>query len=156
MHFDHGVVPKAYVGYVRKKSWLLLALFSLVTGLFLISLCKGAVQLPLPDVVQTLLLEAPSRKADLIVWHIRLPQTVIAILGGAGLAVSGAVMQSVLKNPLASPFTLGISHAAAFGAALSVIIMGSGVMASSSGDAVAISSPVLTVATAFSFSIITA
>src|SRR6056297_2842641 len=123
MHFDHAAVPDAYIGYIRKKSWLLFALFSLMAILFLISLCNGAVKLPLLDVVQTLLLDAPSRKADLIVWHIRLPQTVIAILGGAGLAASGAVMQSVLKNPLASPFTLGISHAAAFGAALSVILM---------------------------------
>lgn len=62
---------------------------------------------------------------DTIVWGLRLHRIVMAIIGGIGLAVSGAVMQGILKNPLASPFTLGISSAAGFGATLA-IIMGAG------------------------------
>lgn len=53
-----------------------------------------------------------------IVWNIRLPRVLIAFLTGGSLAVSGAVMQSVMKNPLASSYTMGVSSGAALGAAL--------------------------------------
>ncbi|WP_209691084.1 iron ABC transporter permease [Methanomicrobium sp. W14] len=59
--------------------------------------------------------------ADHIVWQIRLPRVAGAILAGFGLGVCGCVMQSVLKNPLASPFTLGISSGAQFGVSLAAI-----------------------------------
>ena len=62
-----------------------------------------------------------------IIMNIRLPQALTAIIAGAGLAISGATMQAVFRNPLASPFTLGISHAAAFGAALA-LVLGAGAM----------------------------
>ena len=58
-----------------------------------------------------------------IVWNLRLPRTLLAFIAGAALAVSGAVMQSVLRNPLASSFTLGVSSGASFGASL-VIFLG--------------------------------
>ncbi len=69
--------------------------------------------------------------------------------------MGGAVMQSVLRNPLGSPFTLGISHAAAFGAAFSVMIPGSGTMASTQVGTVSISNPYVTTGTAFFFSMMT-
>lgn len=55
-----------------------------------------------------------------IVWNLRLPQAFMAMLAGAALGLAGAEMQTVLDNPLASPFTLGVSSAAALGAALSL------------------------------------
>ncbi|MCL2202436.1 MAG: iron ABC transporter permease [Defluviitaleaceae bacterium] len=58
-----------------------------------------------------------------IVWNLRLPRAVLAFIAGAALSVSGAVMQSVLRNPLASSYTLGVSSGASLGAAL-VIFMG--------------------------------
>lgn len=58
-----------------------------------------------------------------ILWKIRLPRTILAFLVGAALSVSGTIMQSVLKNPLASSFTIGVSSGAAFGAGL-VILFG--------------------------------
>ena len=61
-----------------------------------------------------------------IVWNIRLPYALIALLVGMSLGLAGAEMQTILNNPLASPFTLGVSSAAAFGAAL-VIVLGIGV-----------------------------
>jgi iron complex transport system permease protein len=67
---------------------------------------------------------------DMIVWDLRLHRVLMGIVAGAGLGVSGAVMQGILKNPLASPFTLGISSAASFGAALA-IILGAGIVAGS-------------------------
>ncbi len=60
--------------------------------------------------------------SDTIVWGLRLHRIVLAVVGGMGLAIAGAVMQGILKNPLASPFTLGISSAASFGAALAIIL----------------------------------
>lgn len=62
---------------------------------------------------------------DTIVWQLRLHRVLMAIFAGMGLAVAGAAMQGILKNPLASPFTLGIASAASFGASLA-IIMGAG------------------------------
>lgn len=61
-----------------------------------------------------------------IVWNIRLPRVFAAIAAGAGLAVAGAAMQTVLRNPLGAPYTLGISQAAAFGAAFSIVLFGLG------------------------------
>lgn len=56
-----------------------------------------------------------------IILQIRLPRVLLAIITGIALGVNGAIMQSLLKNPLASPYTLGISSGAAFGAAISIV-----------------------------------
>ncbi|MFF9768366.1 FecCD family ABC transporter permease [Streptomyces sp. NPDC053086] len=63
---------------------------------------------------------------DQIVWNFRTPRVVLAALVGAGLAVSGAVLQTVVANPLADPVVLGFSHGATLGAVL-VITLGGGV-----------------------------
>ncbi|WP_411034277.1 FecCD family ABC transporter permease [Shinella sp. BYT-45] len=57
-----------------------------------------------------------------IVWQVRLPAALLALLVGAALSLAGAEMQTILDNPLASPFTLGVSSAAAFGAALAIVL----------------------------------
>lgn len=61
-------------------------------------------------------------KLAIIVWDVRLPVAVMAVLIGAMLGVAGAQMQTILHNPLADPFTLGISSAASFGAALAIAV----------------------------------
>ncbi|GAA1091803.1 FecCD family ABC transporter permease [Nocardiopsis metallicus] len=61
-----------------------------------------------------------------IVWNLRLPRTLLAAVCGAGLALCGAVMQSLLRNPLADPFVLGVSSGASTGA-VAVIVLGWGV-----------------------------
>ncbi len=85
----------------------------------------------------------PPTSTDRIVWNIRLPQALAAIVAGVGLSVAGGVaMQSILRNPLGSPFTLGISNAGgAFGAAVSVIVLGTGQMHSTVADAVTLNNP---------------
>jgi len=60
-----------------------------------------------------------------IVWQLRLPRTLLAAVCGAGLAVCGAVMQSLLRNPLADPFVLGVSSGASTGA-VAVVVLGVG------------------------------
>lgn len=57
-----------------------------------------------------------------IVWHVRLPFAVMAVLVGAALSLAGAEMQTILNNSLASPFTLGVSSAASFGASLAIVL----------------------------------
>lgn len=61
---------------------------------------------------------------DFIVWDLRLPAIIVAILAGIGLATSGAAMQSTLRNPLADPYTTGISSGAAFGATIAIVYFG--------------------------------
>lgn len=61
-----------------------------------------------------------------IIWNIRLPRVLAAIVAGAGLALSGLIMQTTLNNAMASPSTLGVSNAAVFGANLSIIVFAGG------------------------------
>lgn len=63
-----------------------------------------------------------DRATHAIIWQIRLPQALVALLVGVSLALAGAEMQTALDNPLASPFTLGVSSAASFGASLAIIL----------------------------------
>ncbi|GAA4878315.1 MULTISPECIES: FecCD family ABC transporter permease [Saccharopolyspora] len=75
-----------------------------------------------------------SRIAQGIVWELRLPRALLAALCGAGLAVCGAVLQSLLRNPLADPFLLGVSAGASTGAVTVVVLgLGAGVIGLTSG-----------------------
>ncbi|WGI18134.1 iron ABC transporter permease [Methanonatronarchaeum sp. AMET-Sl] len=65
-----------------------------------------------------------SHLESTIVWHLRMPRLFMAIVAGAALAVAGVVMQNILKNPLASPYTLGVASGAGFGAALVIVTGG--------------------------------
>lgn len=69
---------------------------------------------------------ALPRIAEGIVWDLRLPRTLLAAVCGAGLAVCGAVLQSLLRNPLADPFLLGVSAGASTGA-VAVVVLGAGI-----------------------------
>lgn len=60
--------------------------------------------------------------AEQIIWDLRAPRVFTAVVAGAGLAVAGLIMQAILRNPLASPYTLGVASAASFGAALAIIL----------------------------------
>ncbi len=156
MHFSDGRIPEEYLRYVNWKTAVITGIFLLSIIAVVVSISLGAANLGLIDVARSLAGMSVSKRCDVIVWNIRLPQTLTAFITGAGLAVSGAVMQAVLRNPLGSPFTLGISHAAAFGAAFSVMILGSGIMTSSAADTIQITSPFVTTVTAFFFSILAA
>lgn len=59
---------------------------------------------------------------DILIWNSQLPKTLVAVVAGAGLAIGGAVMQSVLKNPLADPYTTGISSGAVLGANIAIVL----------------------------------
>ncbi len=156
MHFHSGQLPVAYLRYTKWKIMCIIILALALMVSLVIAVALGSARLPLVDVARTLVGLSDSARFDAIIWNIRLPQAASALIAGAGLAVSGAVMQSILRNPLGSPFTLGISHAAAFGAALSVMVLGSGSMGSSAVGAVSIANPYVTTGMAFIMSLATA
>lgn len=84
------------------------------------------------DVLQTfwakLTGNPPTERAQLqlhnIIWELRTPRVALAVLGGAALAVAGVLFQGLLRNPLVSPYTLGIAPAAAFGASIAIVLFG--------------------------------
>lgn len=151
MHTEDGKIPHDYLRYTRQKLVWIAAGIVLVFILFILAISVGAVAIPPVDVLQTLLGFSTSVKWDRIIWNIRLPQALTAIIAGVGLAVAGVAMQSILRNPLASPFTLGISSAGAFGAAVSIIVLGTGKIQSTVANPVSISNPYLTSVVAFLF-----
>jgi len=116
-------IKKQYLKSFHSKIAFSFILLILLVVVSLISVCTGSMHLSLAEVFRAIY---ANTEYSYIIWNIRAPRTVGAILAGASLGVAGAVMQNVLRNPLASPFTLGVSHGAAFGAAFAIIILGAG------------------------------
>ena len=101
---------------------LLLTLLALSVSL-VFDLATGPGRYPLREIVATLFQrEAAPIQLSVIVWDLRFPIALMAIITGIMLALAGAQMQTILNNPLADPFTLGISSAASFGAALGIVL----------------------------------
>jgi iron complex transport system permease protein len=135
----------AYEERVRRKLLVVGGLLALLAGLSGYALLTGPIEVPLRSLPDILLGGQGGTNAR-VVWNIRLPRIAAAVGAGFGLAVAGTVLQSLLRNPLASPYTLGISQAAAFGAAVAIVVFGAGSSTTSSAlDWV----PYLTTATAF-------
>ena len=109
----------------------------------------GSIPISVPEVIQVLL-GGGEEMARTAVLNIRLPRVAAAILVGAALASAGAVMQCVLRNPLASASTLGVSQGAAFGAAVGIVVFGGGVVNSANATtAIAIHNPYIVTLCAF-------
>lgn len=107
----------------RWKLILVCLLFICVMLTFIIDMATGPASLPLRDVLQGLFQsDKVSGAVQVIIWNVRLPQALMAIVVGACLGLAGAEMQTALNNPLASPFTLGIGAAATFGASLVIVL----------------------------------
>jgi iron complex transport system permease protein len=111
-----------YHARIRRQSLMILAVALLTLACFAWDLSTGPGNLPLGDIAATLLdAEAQAPRLRVIVWDIRLPVATMALIVGAMLGIAGAQMQTILANPLADPFTLGISSAASVGASLAII-----------------------------------
>jgi iron complex transport system permease protein len=151
MHFDEARFPDRYAGYLKRKIFFLAAGAALLIIVVTVSVCLGSVMVPLAEVFKAVFGASRTEKWNSIIFLVRLPRVLTAAFAGVGLSLCGVAMQSVLRNPLASPFTLGISQAAAFGAALSVTFFGTGVMRSTGERAVVITNPYLTAVSAFVF-----
>lgn len=106
-----------------------IALIALPIVLFVISLVIGSYAIDIVSVCH-IIAAGPGAgavtgdaMATSLVWQVRMPRAVAALFVGAGLSVAGAVFQGLFKNPLASPYTLGVSNGAGFGAGLAIILL---------------------------------
>lgn len=112
-----------YARMVRRRMVVLAALGVAITLALCLDVATGPSSLALADVVRALMdPDSASGTTAMIVRGVRLPYALMAVLVGASLALAGAEMQTTLDNPLASPFTLGMSSAATFGAALAIVL----------------------------------
>ncbi len=112
---------EGYAAHKAKKLIWIQALAVLCVIVALVSLGMGAYKMSIGQVL-TAIIEWTGSVDNVVIWRIRLPRILAALLVGSSLAVAGTVMQCILKNPLASPYTLGISSAAAFGAAIAIAV----------------------------------
>jgi iron complex transport system permease protein len=154
MHIDSSIFPEEYSLYIKRKVFILISGIILLLAAVIVSICLGSVFIPVTEVFKALF-NLSSSKWNIIIFNIRLPRVLTAVFTGIGLSLGGVALQSLLRNPLGSPFTLGISHSASFGAALSVMILGTGVMQSTGANAVTITNPYLTSISAFIFCMFT-
>ena len=104
---------------VLRKRLILVALAVLLVFSVLLDLALGPASYSLREVLGALFSpDTASAQVRVVMWDIRLPVALMAVAVGAALSLAGAQMQTILNNPLASPFTLGLSAAASFGAAM--------------------------------------
>lgn len=108
---------------------LFLVLFVITVLIFGLNISLGSVNIPFVDVVQSLLGGESSKETwDYITLHYRLPKAITAVLVGAGLSISGLLMQTLFRNPLAGPYVLGLSSGSSLGVAF--VILGAGFLPS--------------------------
>lgn len=114
---------RAYRGMVARRLCVLALLAALLVLSVAVDVSLGPARYALEDVLRTILFPgAADLQMRVVVWDIRMPMAALAVVVGASLSMAGAQMQTILANPLASPFTLGLSAAASFGAALAMVM----------------------------------
>ena len=111
---------EALSGSIKKKRIALAVLLVLAIAMFFVALMVGSSKMSWGESFMALFGQG-TPVAVRIVQNVRLPEAIAAAVAGAGLSIAGLIMQSTLKNPMASPSTLGVSNAAVFGANLSII-----------------------------------
>jgi len=122
-----------YEKLTEKRALFIAGLILILVALVGVAVTLGSADLPVADSYLAILaglfpgvVDLPDRMVESnavgIVWGWRLHRVLFAIVAGFGLAIAGTVMQGVLRNPLASPFTLGIASAASCGASIAIIL----------------------------------
>lgn len=114
----------------NRKIIVVLTIILLGIVLFLANLFVGSVKIPFKDILDVLLKANNDNSLNTIILNYRLPQAITALLAGSALAVSGLLMQTLFRNPLADPSMLGISSGASLG--VGVVILLTGVITSTS------------------------
>jgi iron complex transport system permease protein len=111
-----------YQSMVSKRAVWLAGAGGLLAVLLIVDILTGPAMLSIGEVLRGLFQpDSAEQMVRVIIWDIRLPMTCMAILVGMSLGTAGVHMQTILGNPLASPYTLGFSAAAGFGAALAIL-----------------------------------
>ena len=117
----HALQKRQHKKYILVLTLMVAAVVAVAVGCLFV----GSSNMTFTDSLKALL-GGGSRAHSRIIWRIRIPRVLAAVIAGAGLGVSGLIMQSTLNNPMASPSTLGVSNAAVFGANLSIIAFAGG------------------------------
>jgi len=113
---------------VKPARHYLTILLAANVAIFLISLFLGRYHIPMGDVLNALLHpfsssgDGDARLAGIVLFQVRIPRILIAMLVGAGLGITGASFQGIFRNPLVSPYILGVSSGGGFGAALAILL----------------------------------
>lgn len=143
---------QGYAAHLRRKRLILLALVLLMLLMCACSLAVGSAGMGLWDVLCALAGKARPQLVT-IVHNVRLPRALAAVGVGVALAMSGCIMQNVLRNPLASASTLGVSQGASFGAAVAIVWLGAGIQVNSGASgmaaAITITNPFMVMLCAF-------
>ncbi|MGD6730158.1 MAG: FecCD family ABC transporter permease [Pleomorphochaeta sp.] len=109
---------------LNKNRNKIIIIFLIILGIILVtlSITKGSVKIPINEVIAILFnQDSVSKSHKLIILELRIPRTISAIMVGMSLAISGAVFQTLFKNPLTEPYLLGISSGAALGVAIASV-----------------------------------
>ena len=120
---ENSDTAAAYRRNQVKSAGFLIALLILLIAAVLLSLRAGSYDTPALELIKGILGQAADSKINLVVRSNRLPRICTAIVAGAGLGITGCVLQAILRNPLASSSTLGVSQGASFGAAFAIIVL---------------------------------
>ncbi len=150
---DRSVVKEGYLKYTRRKTLFILGCLVTLVLLSIYTIGLGDTGLSYGEIIHYLLFPDGTWPSTLV-WQVRMKAILAAVLSGAALAVAGAVMQSILRNPLASPFTLGLSNAAAFGASFAILFMNGGYIFGSTSAVAMVSSPMAVTVMAFLFAML--
>lgn len=138
-----------YSLYIKRKWTVLLILAAVLLAMCVLSVSVGSSGLSVPEILRTLIGNGAAQ-SKAIIWNVRMPRIAAGIGVGIALAMTGCIMQNVLRNPLASASTLGVSQGASFGAAVAIVYLGAGIQISSGSAAVlAITNPYMVTICAF-------
>jgi iron complex transport system permease protein len=122
-----NTITLSYQKQIHRRSVSLAAVFGLTLMVGIYAVTRGAYDLSPMQAIRALLGSA-GEGAAVVVWNIRLPRIIASLVVGWGLSLSGLGIQSLLRNPLGSPSTLGISQGSAFGAAAAIVFFGAGIV----------------------------
>lgn len=144
-----------YNQYIKRKWAVLIGLAVFLLLMCFVSLSVGSSGLSPAEILKTVIGKG-TQQSRTIVWNVRMPRTAAGIGVGIALAMTGCVMQNVLRNPLASASTLGVSQGASFGAAVAIVYLGAGIQVNSgSAAAITVTNPYLVTVCAFTGGMVT-
>lgn len=144
---------EGYLRYSRRKLMFVIGAALALVLLAVLTMGLGSSDLSYADILRYLVFPDDSWNTT-VVWDLRFRMVVAAMFAGAALGIAGAVMQSILRNPLASPFTLGLSNASAFGASLAILFLQGGTVVGQTAAYVNVTNPVLVTLFAFAFAML--
>ena len=142
--------------HTHRKLTFIIALTAATVLLAVVTLKLNSGNIPFSDLFGILFNRGGGNELadEILVWNLSMPRMASALLAGAALGVAGTVMQCVLRNPLGSPYTLGVSNAAAFGASIGIVVLGGGLISGQSNASIIVDNPYIVTASSFFWAIV--